>query len=629
MLDIDTDFRRQVRSLSSPNSPKFDPDQWKKLSQEIALSDADKALLRTAYWIAGQSETIRAMFNDPPRPASSAQLAMTLAVATLNRDCTLLAEETRKAQEAAQRTGPMSPEQLADVAVAVGDSETKVDPGSYADAIVDTIDSWLREAADSTGALRDHAKLADEAVHSSMHYTFRRGHYDLWQSALWEGWSLSEKDGQPIFTPADQEAAVLMDACVIRHQSDFMEAARLGGTRWSQMGTDERRAFMLALTVTGVDEKPGKRRQFIVAPPSTALRHVPPFAIARAVLEDSYLAPLLNRPLPLAPDLTCDLVLKAWYVAHDLAGLLAQRLPRATFHNTDNLRRWALVVRRSELLDLFRRTLSISTDVATDIIDLLSWTKGAYKGLWGAPLVPLPESDEFLMAQTVLETSDIIRRTEIWLTKGGLDDNLREGSRGSTYEAHLRLKVREALKSNPILRDSSCADQAIKKSFEFDEQIDLLIQFGSLLLVGEVKSLLFPSDARERYNFMRKLKGAAEQASRKAAALSKRLKIAAFALKVAEAKAVGLRIVPIVVLNQGFGTSLQFGECVVTDAKFLMEYLGGKHYRDATEAVRWFETTMKRPPPLYRFIDQLRWTDYEFPAAAGADLRVARTELKA
>src|SRR4029079_9292587 len=239
-----------------------------------------------------------------------------------------------------------------------------------------------------------------------------------------------------------------------------------------------------------------------------------------------------------------------------------------------NVRQWALAVRRHELLEVLGQALSVPDDGAQKILDLLSWKKDSYKGLWGAPLVPLPGGDDLVLAQPVLETSDVIRRVEIWLTKGGLDDNLSQGSRGSTYEAHLRLKTRGVLKGNPIVKDSACADQVIKKTADFGEEIDLLIQFDSLLLVGEVKSLLFPSDSRERYNFMGKLKEAAAQANRKAAYLAHRRKAAAYALKITETRAESLRIVPIVVMNQGFGASLRFADCIVTDAAFLMQYLG-------------------------------------------------------
>lgn len=626
MLDIDTPFRREVRSLSAPNSPKFDPAKWQKLARDIALIDADKALLQTAFWLARESKAIRAAFDGDLRPPLSARLAMTLAIATLNRDSATLVEKSRKAQEAARKKGTISEDQLADLAVSLGDNTTKLDPSSYADAITDTIDSWLHEAADSAGELGEYARLADEAAGNATRHSFGRGQYDLWQTALWEGWELVEDD-QPLFMPASHELAALLDACVMRHQSDFLAGARKLGAQWAQMGPEERRDIMLPLTVTAIDEKPGRRRQFFVKRPPP-VPHAPAYVIEKSALEESYLAPLLDRPLPAMGEVNCGLVLRAWHVIQDLAKLLVHRLPRASFHNTGNVRQWALAVRRNELLEVLHQALSVPDDGAQKILDFLSWKKDSYKGLWGAPLVPLPGGDDLVLAQPVLETSDVIRRVEIWLTKGGLDDNLSQGSRGSTYEAHLRLKIREVLKGNPIVKDSACADQAIKKTADFGEEIDLLIQFDSLLLVGEVKSLLFPSDSRERYNFMVKLKDAAAQASRKAAYLAHRRKAAAYALKITETRAESLRIVPIVVMNQGFGASLRFADCIVTDAAFLMQYLGtGKYYENAADAVQGFATTMQRPPPLYRFVDGLRWTEYEFPMASGGAFRIARTEF--
>jgi hypothetical protein len=100
------------------------------------------------------------------------------------------------------------------------------------------------------------------------------------------------------------------------------------------------------------------------------------------------------------------------------------------------------------------------------------------------------------------------------------------------------------------------------------------IRLGSLLIVGEVKCWLYPADPIERFNHLKKLRAAAEQASRKAALLRDRPDVAARALGLSEDICRQLRVVPLVVANQGFGFSLDLGGCIVADAQFLETYLG-------------------------------------------------------
>lgn len=612
-------------------------------------TDADIRLCATALWLAAQAITLREKLGQKRLPTLSTRLSALLAIATLNREHFVLEGKLRKAQKAAHRAGTIAADQLANVTIGKGNGLFDVDAGSITDAAIDAVDSWLYEAADVEGGLSDYPDLADAAIKNVQRFSLQRGHYDLWQHALWEDWHLTSIGRNFLFVPADPDLAALLDACLIRTQSNFVEYAWIDLAAWPQMSVQRRREVQLPLTVVGMDQKPGKRRQFVIGRPSASSRRLPAYLLTRSGLEGSYLAPFLERPLPTQPDLTCELLLRAWYVLDDLTEVLAAQRPRATFHDLDNVRRWASVVRRSELAEVLRRALSIKDHIATKIIGFLSWAKGTYKGLWGAPLVPLVgRHGELMMAHNVLATSNVVRRVEIWLTKGGLDDNLASAARGDSYEAALRREIREDLRNNSVVTDGACAEHAIKKGAHFPEQIDLLLQFASLLLVCEIKCLLFPTDARERYNFLRNIEAAARQAIRKAAVVDKRREFAAQALGIPETRAQSLRVLPIVVVNQGFGMSLQVDDCIVTDAKFLKLYLGSgtyvseaavnpvdgrwadaeRHlYRTASEAVDNFEQSMRRPPPLYRFVDQLCWTTFAFPTYSGNPLLIARTEL--
>ena len=567
----------------------------------------------------------------------------------LNRECFIVQDKAMKAQKVVEESGPVTMDQLANVSIRRADGLFEVDAGSFSDAATDLTESWLYEAVDIADGLSQYEKLDEAAALNSRRFSIQRGHYELWQHALWQDWRLT-RDGQYLlFSPADRKLASLFDAYVIRQQSNFMEYAWIDRASWPNMSAQQRREVQLPLTIITLEQKPHKRRRFVVGRPSINVSDFPPYLLAHSGLEGSYVSPFLRRPLPNRPELTCQLILCAWYVLLDLADILAAKRPRATFRSQENVRQWALVVRRKELVDALRRTLNVAEVVAAILIEFLSWSKGCYKGLWGAPLVPLPgNTNNFAIAHNVLATSNVIRRVEIWLTKGGLDDNLARAARGSSYETQLRRQIGIALRSNEIVRNSVCANKAIKKNINFPEEIDLLIQFSSLMLVGEVKCLLTPTDSRERYNFIRNIEKYTTQATRKAVAVTQHLDTAAAALKISETEIKKLHVLPILVLNIGFGMSMVFGDCVVTDAKFLKLYLGsGKYisnaafntftgkwvstqdifYRNAVEAAKKFEETTRRPPTLYRYIDRLRPTTFSFPTSSGEPLLIARTEL--
>jgi len=647
MLEFDTPFRRKVRSLKAPNSPEFDARAWAAAIEAGEPTENDLALAATATWLANEAQRLRTSVTESNIPPLSGPLATTLAIATLNREFSVLSGKLIKAQKVAANAGLKTQDQLANVPIRSADGLFNVDAGSRIDAATDAIESWLYEAGTFEGNPPTATDLLGTAIGMVQRYCLQRSHYDLWQQALWEDWRLISREQRLMFVPATQELKELQDAWLMRQQSNFMGYAWLEVANWPHLSVEDRRNMQLPRTVIGVEQRPGRRRRFTVGRPSIA--RMQSYTFARLGLDGSYLAPFLERSLPAQPELTADLLLRAWYVILDLAEALAGSRPRASFADVNNVRKWALVAHRQELVDVLIRSLELSSSRAESVIEFLSWKKGTYKGLWGAPLVPIPGmADQFALAESVLSTSNVIRRMEIWLSKGKLDDSLAGASRGLSFEAQLRSDLHSAASANPMVREIACAAHGIKKSQNFPEQIDFLVQFGSLLLVGEAKCFLFPADSRERFNYLRNLRSACAQASRKAAAVHVRRDVVATVLGIAESVAERLRVLPIVVLNQDFGVSLKIDNCVVTDSRFLQLYLGpGSYvsegavnrvdagladvtqhlYRNASEAVEKFEAIMRRPPPIERFRSLLRWGSFAFPTSSGNPLFIAQTEV--
>jgi hypothetical protein len=651
MLAFDTPFRQKVvRSLKAPNSADFDLQAWQDLIKSDGLTADDLGLCATALWLAAEAASLREHVAKSTITPISAQLAITLAIATLNREfATLDAKVHKRAQRSAADVGLVILDHLTNSPIRTSDGLFEVDASSHTDAATDATASWLFEAVDLSGNAPVPANLLEVAFSNLRRFSLQRSHYDLWQQALWENWRMVKVDEQLEFAPTDRDMAKLTDAWRLRQESIFTSSGWTEMAAWPHTPAEERRTMQLRQTVIGVEHRSGRRRRFLIARPP--IKRPSSYVLSWVGLERSYLAPFLERPLPAYPALTSALLLQGWYVILDLAQALADTRPRSSFTDVESVRKWALVVRRDELIDALMRALSLTTAVAEQIVAFLSWTKGTSKGLWGAPLVPLPGSpDRFAMAMSVLATSNVIRRVEIWLTKGGLDDTLSRAPRGKSFEAQLRADFRAAMAENPIVRETAGIEHAIKKGNGFPEEIDFLVRFGSLLLVGEVKCLLFPADSRERFDFLRKLRSACAQASRKATAITAHSGIAAQALGLPETVVQGLRPVPLVVLNQTFGASLVVGDCVVVDAQFLDLYLGAGSYisegiadprtgggatalhhlyGSATEAATKFESTMRRPPPMQRLLSLLQWTSFTFPTSSGAPLLVAQTELAA
>ena len=377
------------------------------------------------------------------------------------------------------------------------------------------------------------------------------------------------------------------------------------------------------------------------------------FVIERAGLEGSYLSFLLDVPFPNDTRFTARFVLHAWAVILDLAQALAKPLRLPDTLSLHDARKMALVVSKGELIDVLMRSLDVDESTADALIEFLKYApkkpkEKGHRGIWAAPLVPIPGEDGLALALPALAVSNPLRRAEAWLERGGLDDNFSKNARGDRFEADYRAKVVVAIEKNPLLAEAVCAKNEIKKNANFEEQIDLLIRLGDLLIVGEVKCWLFPADSFERFTHFRKIKDAAEQAKRKADLLRSRPDVAAIALGLPEGEVRELRVVPLVVANQGFGFSLDADGCRITDAAYLLTYLGSgtisssmameprtgrsttatmTFYEREKQASDRFEALFAKPPVLQRFVDRIGWTTIPFPLPGGGTLQFAVPRL--
>lgn len=648
---FDTTFRKKVRQLKSPLSQEFDPGSWAKAAAEADnMTGEDARLMFAALWLASEANGHRGIYAARPLPQITTNTSMTLAIAVLNQQCDLMAQKAAEAHKAAVEAGATGADYLTHMTIKHG-GPFETDVASFTDAIVDATDSWLYEVEDKPALGPDDPDLGKAAGRLMLFYSSRRSYFEVWQQVLWENFEVhvGEDKNSLFLIPANGDLKIVLDACDHRNENNAMGYAWVDLSAWPLMSPAARRKASLARTVVSATLDADGKAVFHVAQPATDTPFPPSFMLMKAQLDISYLSGFMDRPFPNDPTICLDLLTRARFVVRDLAETLAKERPEATFENMANIRAWALSVTKTDLNDVVGRALELTSDHATRVVDFLVWRKGNPKGLWAAPIVPLPVSDDCVLAMPVFESTNMVRTAESWLAKGGLDDNAPKSARGDVFERVIRAKMREALARNTIVTDGACAENAIKRDKNFPEEIDLLIQFGSLLLVGEVKCFSFPADTRERYNHLRKLRDACAQAVRKAAAIAKRPDVAAKALGISEDKVKALTILPITMVNQGYGVSLEFDGCVVTDARILDLYLGSGSYdsdaaidtkvggsahltlhlyRTPEEAVERFAATMRKPPGLQRFIDRLTWTSMQVPTSKDDVLfRVAHTQL--
>ncbi len=143
------------------------------------------------------------------------------------------------------------------------------------------------------------------------------------------------------------------------------------------------------------------------------------------------------------------------------------------------------------------------------ILKFLEFDGSKSKDLWCYPIVSI--GGEYALMTSSLITPVLIRVVEHWLVELKIDLQ----SKGKTYEDRVLDSINRAVSKNELITDY---DNGVSKRLKLEtgeEEIDLLIRIGNVIVLGEAKSIVTTDSPISQYRTIGTLKKAAEQVSRK------------------------------------------------------------------------------------------------------------------
>lgn len=198
--------------------------------------------------------------------------------------------------------------------------------------------------------------------------------------------------------------------------------------------------------------------------------------------------------------------------------------------------------------------------------------------------------------------------------------------KGVQFEARLRTEMVAIAESGRIsnARVHKASIGRLKTCKDACGDIDLLVNVGRTILVGEIKTLRFPARSIGVYNNISEIRTACGQAARKAKAVDESigevLQITGFG-SVTDKE--NWKVLPFVVSNQAIGVGSSFDSIPIVDRQILDSYLGQGGYYPAArlgprgviidkgqfhpyydndmEAEERIEDYLRNPPPIRRY----------------------------
>jgi hypothetical protein len=379
---------------------------------------------------------------------------------------------------------------------------------------------------------------------------------ELWAKCLWFGWRIEASGNNFIAVPSDYDSERYRAVGLFRHLSMSSELAFRLEELWPTLPVHRRR--VVNARVVNVERR-GKRKHVVVRrEESDDLSEAQVF---RFVAEEIYLLAVLDEPLPNIAGATARNMLDAWSGLCGLADIVIGRFPEGSPDTRGAVRNFVPIFNRSEIVDVVARCSDVSIPVATAIVDTLTLTGTPREEIWFRPFVPV-SGNKLTFVVAALRFPNVLRSIEEWLRFGGLD----LGARGVLFEEYLRKRAADDSRvpgvyvhPEPIATTDAIGD------------IDLWIELGATVIVGEAKCSLFPASPVENNRYRETLAGAASQAAAKAAFV--RDDPATIFTRIGRAMPRdGLRILPVVVSNLTVGSGLNFSGVPVVDAVILGKF---------------------------------------------------------
>ncbi|MBU4230803.1 MAG: hypothetical protein KKG88_10960 [Proteobacteria bacterium] len=144
------------------------------------------------------------------------------------------------------------------------------------------------------------------------------------------------------------------------------------------------------------------------------------------------------------------------------------------------------------------------------ILEFIEYRGCKGQDLWCHPLV-LTRNTEYAVLTSALITPSMIRLVEHWLVQLNMDIS----EKGNSYEKTVIQNLNSAIRDNKQIGDF---DEGVCRRFKLksgEEEIDLLVRFGHVVLLGEAKSIVTTDSPISQHRALATLQHAASQVKRK------------------------------------------------------------------------------------------------------------------
>lgn len=571
-------FIEQIRNskIKHPTQVGFSLKKWENAFNKIQdKSKRDKNIYEAGKYFYDFLNKIRKAISQYDDKSVGREKLIRSYVGLINRDYIVGSEALKKQMRSNRDVKTLK--SLVDIDLPVGPNEMNVNVMNVIESSLDALKYPLSEAFNFEGEKSqgriDDLKLLDNLRVKINFASLYNIISTFWSECLWNDWFIKFDDDIEIIVPAKSDQHISRVISEHRWESLTSEMAYHTISFWEKLPESKRMMLSSEQQIIGIT-KQKKKKTFDLGKSDNEKDLVIGMAMAIAA-EEIYWNDILEQPLPNYPDLKIRDLMKVWEILYSFGRVANNRLStNIEVLKINTLVQYAPKFSLQELHSTLKKVTGFSKEKISKILDICSFDGDVRQDLWLKPIIPVG-NDSFCALMPSLLVTNRIRLIESWMKEGGVDLD----KRGYAFENHVRSDIKRAFKKSELMSDAYIHEKSMKFSDgATEEEIDFICIIGSLIVVGEIKCSLFPTEPIEIYRFFQILESASEQASRKAEFVKNN--IHKFLEKInGDVPPRGLneyKIEPIVMTNLTYGSGLELNNVPITDMRILLKYIKGE-----------------------------------------------------
>lgn len=559
----------------------FDSAQWDVAFESLCTDEIDRSLHAIGLLVFDKANAVRSQSKLIFSSTLRATTKLRALVAVANRDLRVLAQKTQEAMAAIRSRNEMVmiPDLLSvKVALPVG---VEFSPDHVVQSMVDGIQIPIRVILGANPSLLGNAEYSD-IDWPSVVTEFNLGNSykqleGLWDDCLWNGYTTESKDGIRIFSPSDPFWAEALCTSQLRYDNLGMQFFTIAHSIYKNLGIDRWRQLNPQRDILGIT-RTGRKQHVRISSASEQSDKNIGYLVARDYATEPYYEGILKDRRDMLGGATIDDLLAAWSVVSRIASTQRSQLDSSGVetdgHQKSMLPQHVPVLKRETICRALADASGVNGRQAKAIVEFLTFRGSGDQELWAQPLVPVGD-DTLAPVFAAVEYPNLRRLVDVWIKQLGIDMSLR----GPAFEQFVRSELHEYIKASAILRDSRVLQRGLTfKSKDFrDEQIDVVVVLEDLVIIGEAKCALRPTDAKQYAMHRKTVRDAASQVQRKADTIAEnreqfRLQLGNQGVVVSE----NFRVLPIVILNSAIHAGIEVDGVCIADMHILKIFFDGE-----------------------------------------------------